>query len=498
MPDTEIPAPVAEPSTAPAQEPVTLSKSEIEQMLKEAAKAGADAATETVIGELKKTDPATRPKMPTATAAEDERPGPGYTEAEARHINKMRRFMPGGTLDLKFIKNGEEGPGVDDRPFYKSVNLNTAPRGEVMDNFSVGRLCYSLQRNGMQFVAKDAKWEAAYYEWVEKAQGESNGQDGGFLAPEEWVNTYYGVLRPSMVLSRLPVTFRPVAFRVSQVPVVTGDVTVGYFSENASLTASQFQYSQHVATMRKQAAFVQIPNELLRDWLPAAENNIRVEAARAMARDREKQALVGNGQAGAPFGVLNMTNVTSSSLGATPTFANLNTGILNVKNLNSSANVPTGEANCTGIVGSVQLQHTMLQFKDSQNRPLLDMSSRYFNQGAVAAAAGGQAGAGDLGVPSYGANNATEAAISSTLFDGWLGVPRYVFSNLIAPGNSAQVLYGDWQYLVIFQRQDIEIMSSNVAGTAFQNDQTWVRLIARWDAQVIHPEAFFIHTNAQP
>ena len=63
---------------------------------------------------------------------------------------------------------------------------------------------------------------------------------------------------------------------------------------------------------------------------------------------------------------------------------------------------------------------------------------------------------------------------------------------------TAPAIGGNKSDLVIFQRQDIEIMSSTVAGTAFQNDQTWVRLIARYDVQVAHPEAFFIHTNAHP
>jgi HK97 family phage major capsid protein len=44
-------------------------------------------------------------------------------------------------------------------------------------------------------------------------------------------------------------------------------------------------------------------------------------------------------------------------------------------------------------------------------------------------------------------------------------------------------------------RQDVEIMVSNVAGTSFAADQTWIRLISRYDVGVAHPEAFFAFTN---
>ena len=54
------------------------------------------------------------------------------------------------------------------------------------------------------------------------------------------------------------------------------------------------------------------------------------------------------------------------------------------------------------------------------------------------------------------------------------------------------------RWLVLAVRHDVEVMASNVAGTAFQNDQTWIRLIYRYDCVAVHPEAFFVHATAQP
>ena len=174
MPDTDGTPAVAEGTKTSEQvaEEVKIKQSDLEDLLNKAA----DAATEKILSELKKTDPATRPKMPGAPAPDDERDGPGYSKAELDSIHKAQRFMPAGTVDIKSIN---EGFAIDGNAFYKGVNMNTAPRGEIMENFSVGRLCYAINSMTTKGVplTKYAPWEASYYNWVEKAQGESNGQD---------------------------------------------------------------------------------------------------------------------------------------------------------------------------------------------------------------------------------------------------------------------------------------------------------------------------------
>lgn len=484
MPDEKgkEPASVAQsPSTEEAAKTYNLTEEQIQSLLK----ANSDAQSKTFKEEMESriaalsaakgasASPATaRVSMKGAVATEGtegDEAGPGFSKEEVDHIAKVKKFMPLGT-------NWQHEKGIDsDRRFYKNVNMSTAPRGEVLDNYSAGRLAFALSRfrdGDLLALSKFAPWESAYYDWVRKAQAESNGQDGGFLAPEEWVNVLFGILRPASFLEKFPITKMAVATRTQHIPTVTADVSVLYAAENAALTASQFQYSQHTLTMRKQYTFVQISNELLADSLPQAENSIRREAALAIARDRDKQAIFGNGQAGAPIGLANMTNITTTNLGATPTYSNLHTGILNVEQLNLSANVPTGEASCTGILANVQLKHTLYRTLDTQNRPLWSYGIRE--------ATGGPAGM----VGTDGGLN------------GLLGVPVWAFSNLVPSGNSGQIIYGDWQYLVLAERQDVEIMASNVAGTAFQNDQTWIRFIYRYDVTCVHPEAFFVHTGA--
>ena len=236
--------------------------------------------------------------------------------------------------------------------------------------------------------------------------------------------------------------------------------------------ASQPQFSQLSFTARKQYAFIQIPNELIRDSAPAADQVIFQHAQTRMAVDRDTQLLFGNGQSGAPVGLINATNVGSYTIaadtgnGGSPTYSDFVSLINLVRQLNNSTNVPVGQTDCTGVVGAVRVEQTVAALKDSNNRPLW----------------------------AYGLNQ-----IGRVPAPGWLGVPSWVLTNVVptnvTKGSSnvtSYLLAGDWQYLIYMMRQDVEFLATNVGGTAFQNDQTWVRLISRYDVGVIHPEAFTV------
>lgn len=404
--------------------------------------------------------------------------------------HKRGGFLPPNELtddgQIEAVKTAIEG----------GFNILSFPRGDI-DNFSVTRWCMAVDRanntsEGGTAYQKHAAWETAYYSACEKlalsnkAMGDMvSGQDGGFLAPEEWSQRFIDQLYPAMALSALPLTRIPMGTRVTHVPRLNSNITIQYLAENAALSAVQAQFQQVSFTARKQAFFVQISNELIRDSNPAAEAILRNNATHYMAIDRDKQILLGNGQAGAPTGLLNQTNVTASGGSATapfataqtPIFSDFNTMVYNVENLNGSTNVPTAQATCTGIVAPVALKQKMLNMIDSNGRPIFDFGVNQI-RGNLSGAANGA-----------GVNR-------SSLLDGLFGVPTWVLTNILAgTAGSRNVFAGDWQYLWVMERQDVELLSSNVAGTAFQNDQTWIRGIARYDVGVAHPEPFYVANN---
>lgn len=377
--------------------------------------------------------------------------------------------------------------GYDDR---KSINVNSFPRGDL-DNFSLSRFAFAQQRAHYMGTdaRKEAPWECMYYDAlgkilytdpVTKAQGDQvSGQDGGFLAPEFWANNFYDQLYAAQVVTQLPITTMPMGYRVVHMPKLTSAITISYSSENSALATTQAAFQQLSFTARKQGEIVQISNELIRDAVPAADQILRNHAIRWMALDRDKQLLKGTGQAGAPVGLLNVggagvTTTTLASAGA-PFFSEFLTGIVNVETLNGSTNAPLGMTQCSGVFGHPILKSQILSMKDSTSaatgRPEYDYTGMNAMRGSFPAAGGGA-------------------------FDGLFGVPTWRFSNILnESANSRSIIFGDWQWLVYMVRLDLEIMVSNVAGTAFASDQTWLRFISRYDVGVAHPEAFFAFTN---
>lgn len=428
--------------------------------------------------QAKQTDPSTRPSL-----------GVDAPEAPKRDFEELSTkgyFTP-------IVKRNLELP--------ESFNINRYPLGDI-DNFSVARFAMAQSfafNNVMGELAykKVAPWETAYIEAgmkdklidpITKANmGDMvSGQDGGFLAPEQWNQQLYDLLYPSSIASVLPITRQTVPTRVVHWPVLSNNVTVYYVGENAALTPSSPQFRQISATMRKQAVLAYLSNELIRDSSPQADNVLRNHAAIEMAIDQDAALLAGNGVSGAPVGLLSMSGLTTSAGPAHIGYTDLVKGIFQVETLNGSTITRVGQAGCTGIAANPVLKKQIAALLDSNGRPLWDFSMRNVN------ISGSPAGNGQMPNPGGPLN-------------GFLNVPAWALANNnnttagVAPlpktEGSQNIFFGDWRHLIIAQRMDIEFMASNVAGNTFANDQTAIRLIRRYDVVCPHPEAFFVLTS---
>lgn len=443
------------------------------------------------------TDPSTRPDFKTPT---DDTPQPdddaklGFVEKLAKtfgFVKKAQVFNPDTRQnEARVVEGGLLPMPLSYAERKAGINFNEFPRGDY-DNFSLSRYCMAIQKaiagyTSWEEARNTAPWETQYYaaakkikvyDPVLKAQGDMvSGQDGGFLAPEFWSTNFFDQLYASQVVTQLPITTMRMGYRVQHMPKLTTAVTISYANENAALATTQASFNQLSFTARKQGEIIQISNELIRDSVPAADQILQNHAVKWMALDRDKQLLLGNGQSGAPVGLVNVGGVglttTTLATNASPLYTELAKGIVAVETLNGlSTNNPIGMATCTGVLGMPALKQQILNIVDSNGRPLYDFQGINAIRGAFPAAGGGQ-------------------------FDGMMGVPTWRFSQVFAEAaNSRHIYFGDWQWLIYMVRQDVEIMVSNVAGTAFASDQTWIRLISRYDVGVAHPEAFFSYTN---
>jgi HK97 family phage major capsid protein len=357
-----------------------------------------------------------------------------------------------------------------------AFNVNRFPRGDF-DRFSVARYALAKsesRRTGMPGVMKKyAPYETAYYSALESANGRlsmkdyienpelkaqqiSTGQDGGYLAPAEWATDFHDILRSFSVLEPAGAVYQPMDARIAYSARMVADMTEYYVSDNAAITASSVQFAQNTWQPKKQVVIIVASHEVVRDSSPTFDAVLNSAGMQFMAMRRDFQALLGNGQGGTPTGLLNMTNVTTTSLAATPTYANLATGVANVRNLNQSSNVPTGQAECTAVIGGTQLESAMLAMVDTTNaRPLWLNGVR-----------------------------------------GALNVDNWLFSNVIPLGNTGTIFYGHWPSLIIRYRPDVEFMAVTDEESYFAKDEIGIRFTLRYDVACVHPEAFFAHTNA--
>jgi HK97 family phage major capsid protein len=376
-----------------------------------------------------------------------------------------------------------------------SFYINKYPLGDI-DNFHVSRVAYAKSMSDGRFEGpywdKWAKWEKQYLEVAEQKAGklgdQVSGQDGGFLAPEDWNAIWFDLLRSQSALDQLPITRLNVPARVAHIPKVLIDVTVSYPGENATTTATTYTFGQLTYSAHKAEAFLNIPNELIRDSAGLADEILRQSTAKAIATDRDTQLFVGQGVGGAlsvaaPMGLINFsttaTNFTyypnTSVSGAisttpasfTPSYQHLAQLIAKVEVLSQFSGVNVGQATVNGAVANPQFKQTV-------------WSSARFQTATTAQ---------PIWVDDLNARNG--------LFGMKWALSNVIPTNLTKGGGTSEsaIIIGDWRQYVLFECLTLAFDSTIFGGTSstgFGADQTQVRVIHRYDGAPAHPEAFGI------
>src|SRR5215472_6276206 len=406
------------------------------------------------------------------------------------------------------------------RPAVTPLNILRFPLGDI-DNFSVCRYAYAqaLQRyhgkgEGIYHIV--APWETKYYEAIAevekaraeaarqlalehkiqvKAQGEYvSTQDGGALAPEYWSGQWNDLLRAFSALDQLPVTRFSVPYRITHIPKVSVDITLQYVGENANITPTQaFQFGQVTYTARKAAAVLPVSNELMRDAPTLADQLLRQSTARAIAYDRDLQALTGQGGPN-PTGLLTMatngtiskyypgTSATASIQAganhATPSFLHTSQLRGKIHQLNGSSNAPaTGQAHCNGMIVHSRFEQTVLT-QGTAAGPWTDNNGRPLWMSGLSTSATRQ--------------DEDHASDGALLGQVWV-LTNILPTNSTDGGGSASsfVIAGWWEMYAIFTSLQVAF-DTTMEASYYQSDQTGVRVLARGDTVPIHPEAFAV------
>lgn len=303
-----------------------------------------------------------------------------------------------------------------------------------------------------------------------KALGTADDVAGGYLVPAQTMpDIIEQLLADSVViesgarvisdLQGSPVTF----------PKQTGGATVYWVGDNQAITPSDPTFGQVIMRPRKAAALVQLSNSLLNQSNPSAEAIIRQDLARGLSLAVDRAALRGSGSENEPLGIANTPGINTVTLGTGDGAVMSNLDLF--EDMSYELAVDNALKGKLGYVFHPAIKRLLRKLKitnfsgDTGSEPLLP---------AVIWA-------------SMTGDNAILQAIGYPFL-----MTTQIPTDLVA-GNSSnctEVYFGNWEDLLIGMWGGMTILASNVAGTAFATDQTWIRVILNVDVAVRHEESF--------
>lgn len=305
-----------------------------------------------------------------------------------------------------------------------------------------------------------------------KAMGTADDVAGGYLVPGQAMPELIEMLLAESVviesgarvitdLLGSPVTF----------PKQTGGATVYWVGDNMAITPSDLTFGQVKLTPHKAAALVQLSNSLLNQSNPSAEAVVRQDLAQGIGLAVDLAALRGPGSENQPLGIANIPGINTVTWGTGGNGAVLGNSLDLFEDMAYELAVDNALRGKLGFVFHHAVRRAMRKAKvpnfseDAGGYPLIPAV-------IMASMAGDNALAEAIGYP----------------FRLTTQVPVDLVQG--NKSNCTEVYLGNWEDLLIGMWGGMTILASNVAGTAFATDQTWIRVILNVDVAVRHEASF--------
>lgn len=352
-------------------------------------------------------------------------------------------------LESKLKKRSVNLPGVD----------------EEKDEFSFARLCVAIARHDDSV----APFETSVCKEAAKKRDMSSGVDsaGGYLVPNEFSNQLIELLRAKMVTEALGITaLRGMTGGAFFIPKQTGSATVYWTAENATITPSDASVGQIEMRPRELGALVPLSNRLLRLSNPGAEAMVRNDLAAIFAREIDKVVMFGTGGT-KPLGIIYSSGIGTKTVNAIPTLDDLYDMIAQIE----TANADQGNL---GWAMNPSLWNVLRKIKDGDGKYVL--------------------------TPDSGAYNVTSSARPAAR-GMLLGYPfatsTQVPTNFGTGTDRTALIFGNWADAVLAEWAGLELKASDVAGTSFAANQTWIRALTEVDFNVRHGASFSVDTTVK-
>ena len=342
------------------------------------------------------------------------------------------------------------------------------------DKFSIVRAIKHIKSNRtLDQWPKEAGFEAEVFRQSAKLRtmGTEDDSAGGYLVPTQAMPDFIELLRAESVCLRMGARLldglagAPVTF-VKQ----TGGATAYWVGEGAAPSASDLAVGLLKLTPKKLMALTYINNELIRRSSPAAESMVRQDLATVLGLAADLAILRGIGSENEPLGIANTGSINTVTLGtgsgAVPDFVN-----------------PWPDMEYELSVDNALRGKLGFIFHPAIKRALKKLRNPYYS--------------GDTG-GEYPLLPLTDAQLEAVLGYPFATTTQLPI-NLTAGGstNCTEIYFANWLEVLVGQWMGLEIMASNVAGTAFATDQTWVRIISEMDCALRHAQSACLCNTAR-
>lgn len=295
-----------------------------------------------------------------------------------------------------------------------------------------------------------------------KALSVSAPSDGGFLIPEQYATEIIPLLRNKAVVRGMGARSLPLTNGNLNIPQMLGGASSYYLGENMDAKASQPSFGNMRLSAKKLVTLVPISNDLIRSTSPEADRMIRDDMVKSMALREDWAALYGKGTEYEPRGIANTKGITTKTLNDLPSSDNMGdfVGTLMTKNIDWTS---------VGWIFNGYIWNLLYHLKTT--------TGAYLHRAEL-----------DAGK--------------------FLGFP-YKVANQIPIGADAKgltdIFFGDFSEFMIGEEMGLELMASNeatyMAGgqlvSAFSQDQTVIKMTAKHDFGVRHPEGFVYGSKVQ-
>jgi len=357
--------------------------------------------------------------------------------------------------EVRVVKNSKSLPGLENEKtkfsLLKAINA-IATKSWANAGF---------EREVFQNTSKDL---------ITKTMSTEVDSAGGYVVPVQALGDFIELLRANLVTKALGATvIEGLMGSPVEMPGQSGGATVYWVGEDTTITASDLSLRESQMTPHAAAALVKVSNRLLRMGNPSVENLIRQDVAFAMAEAIDKAAIFGTGSDAQPLGIKNIS------------------GILTYDAVSTVS----------------KYVHVWQMFYEMEEKLALANSLKgklgfAFNPRVKKYAALSRTGAAaEDGFGEFVGN--PMSPLTPSQLQAMIGYPYQATTNIVidtAPNpDSTYAIFGNWAELLIGVWQGITIMASQEASTAFEKNQTWVRIVQEVDVMVRHKESFCLASN---